>query len=80
MTHFSLIRVLKNKKIEAGTNFPLLSRIWSHLLKKSVMENFIFCAVLVDQTYSLFRFVCFPNSLSSVTKISTKLLKPVLSA
>ena len=21
-------------------------RIWSHLLKKSVMENFIFCAVL----------------------------------
>ena len=22
-------------------------RIWSHLLKKSIMENFIFCAVLV---------------------------------
>ena len=22
-------------------------RIWSHLLKKSFMENFIFCAVLV---------------------------------
>ena len=22
-------------------------RIWSHLLKKSLMENFIFCAVLV---------------------------------
>ena len=23
-----------------------LVRIWSHLLKKSLMENFIFCAVL----------------------------------
>ena len=22
-------------------------RIWSHLLKKSLMENFIFCAVIV---------------------------------
>ena len=25
----------------------LNQRFWSHLLKKSVMENFIFCAVLV---------------------------------
>ena len=25
-------------------------RIWSHLLKKSLMENFIFCAVLVKKT------------------------------
>ena len=24
-------------------------RIWSHLLKKSLMENFIFCAVLVKE-------------------------------
>ena len=24
-------------------------RIWSHLLKKSLMENFIFCAVLVTE-------------------------------
>ena len=24
-------------------------RIWSHLLKKSLMENFIFCAVLITQ-------------------------------
>ena len=23
-------------------------RIWSHLLKKSLMENFIFCAVILD--------------------------------
>ena len=24
------------------------ARIWSHLLKKSLMENFIFCAVTLD--------------------------------
>ena len=23
-------------------------RIWSHFVKKSLMENFIFCAVLID--------------------------------
>ena len=28
-------------------------RIWSHLLKKSVMENFIFCAVIIDENVSL---------------------------
>ena len=27
-------------------------RIWSHLLKKSVMENFIFCAVKFDMSFS----------------------------
>ena len=26
-------------------------RIWSHLLKKSLLENFIFCAVLREKTY-----------------------------
>ena len=26
-------------------------RIWSHLLKKSLMENFIFCAVLGTEEY-----------------------------
>ena len=26
---------------------PSFLRIWSHLLKKSLMENFIFCAVSV---------------------------------
>ena len=26
-------------------------RIWSHLLKKSLMENFIFCAVSVGQEW-----------------------------
>ena len=25
-------------------------RIWSHLLKKSIMENFIFCAVYIVHT------------------------------
>ena len=28
-------------------------RIWSHLLKKSLMENFIFCPVLVVFFYEL---------------------------
>ena len=32
-------------------------RIWSHLLKESLMENFIFCAVLVSLTsLSIFTF------------------------
>ena len=29
-------------------------RIWSHLLKKSLMENFIFCAVSFTQTRNVF--------------------------
>ena len=29
-------------------------RIWSHLLKKSLMENFIFCAVLLISFYLWF--------------------------
>ena len=29
-------------------------RIWSHLLKKSLMENFVFCAVFVTKTVSNF--------------------------
>ena len=32
-------------------------RIWSHLLKKSVMRNFIFCAVLVSFTNSIYKTV-----------------------
>ena len=27
-------------------------RIWSHLLKKSLMENFIFCAVMAQKNYN----------------------------
>ena len=30
-----------------GFDFCSYLRIWSHLLKKSLMENFIFCAVMV---------------------------------
>ena len=30
---------------------PKKLRIWSHLLKKSLMENFIFCAVLHNLIY-----------------------------
>ena len=33
-------------QIEVARSFQ---RIWSHLLKKSLMENFIFCAVLFPQ-------------------------------
>ena len=33
------------------SSFPL--RIWSHLLKKSLMENFIFCAVSVMNVTNL---------------------------
>ena len=40
---------------EANVEFPLhkkcFLRIWSHLLKKSLTENFIFCAVF--KTYYL---------------------------
>ena len=28
-------------------------RIWSHLLKKSIMENFIFCVVFASLNWSL---------------------------
>ena len=31
----------------------ILLRIWSHLLKKSLMENFIFCAVIYFRTASV---------------------------
>ena len=38
-------------------------RIWSHLLKKSLMENFTFCAVLVEpQSHS--SFILFSDSLT----------------
>ena len=37
-------------------------RIWSHLLKKSLMENFIFCAVILSIFYVMFIhfFLTFP--------------------
>ena len=34
--------------------FPLRKlRIWSHLLKKRLMENYIFCAVAIDDVTDL---------------------------
>ena len=47
VTHISTKRITLHKK----WSFPL--RIWSHLLKKSLLENFIFCAVF---SMVLFRF------------------------
>ena len=32
-------------------------RIWSHLLKKPLMENFIFCAVLRANHFTLFLYL-----------------------
>ena len=32
---------------------PQKTRIWSHLLNKSLMENFIFCAVVVVEKVNL---------------------------
>ena len=31
-------------------------RIWSHLLKKSLMENFIFCAVIFNKNDTTYGF------------------------
>ena len=42
-------------------------RTWSHLLKKSVMENFIFCALLKILA-EIFSFVKFKNLLSDEVK------------
>ena len=44
-------------------------RIWSHLLKKSLMENFIFCAVIfqkirIDTSLKLSNFRLFRFSMS----------------
>ena len=51
-----------------------LLRIWSHLLKKSLMENFIFCAVwfvaLLQKwghvTWDLYAFIMFYHCMKSV--------------
>ena len=40
-------------------------RLWSHLLKKSLMENFIFCAVFRR---------CLTNTVMSVTNLSVLFL------
>ena len=41
--------VRKSCRIQWGNPYAMkFVRIWSHLLKKSLMENFIFCAVTLD--------------------------------
>ena len=40
-------------------------RIWSHLLKKSLMENFIFCAVHLLVTTSVY-YIDTPNDLDGI--------------
>ena len=58
--------------------FPL--RIWSHLLKKSLMENFIFCAVFITVLAALWRskvklvlYPAFSNSLLETLRTYTVL-------
>ena len=49
---------------------PSFLRIWSHLLKKSLMENFIFCAVVpVIRSAAFFE-------IPSTNKFSLKLSRP----
>ena len=40
-----LVNFAENKKRRNSLSICWKLRIWSHLLKKSLMENFIFCAV-----------------------------------
>ena len=41
---------------------PSFLRIWSHLLKKSSIENFIFCAGSDEGNVALSIFACFPSN------------------
>ena len=45
------------RKISKCDQICSFLRIWLHLLKKSVMENFIFCSVWYDD--SIQKFICF---------------------
>ena len=51
-------------KCDQIRTFP---RIWSHLLKKSVMENFLFCAVR--------EFICGPKKSTTIAKTDQDKLK-----
>ena len=44
-------------------------RIWSYLLKKSLMENFIFCAVIAYLTFDLNAKI-FINPMLSITAVN----------
>ena len=49
-------------------------RIWSHLLRKSLMENFIFCAVLIHSSiiWKFHYWHCLNNYLSWVFRVINK--------
>ena len=46
-----VLRFLAQKLKFPIKDFFSFLRIWSHLLKKSLMENFIFCAVLASMLF-----------------------------
>ena len=53
----------KNEVFQGGLlqDFFSFLRIWSHLLKKSFMENLIFCAVLLTRFHEFF-YYCYSVS------------------
>ena len=50
-------------------------RIWSHLLKKSLMENFIFCAVRAVISQQHMTAYAGNTSVSQIFLVSSKLIK-----
>ena len=50
-------------------------RIWSHLLKKSLMENFIFCAVTAVISQQHMTAYAGNTSVSQIFLVSSKLIK-----
>ena len=45
----SLVNTAQKMKFSINDFFSKCDRIWSHLLKKSIMENFIFCVVKCEE-------------------------------
>ena len=60
LTKSLLIKVFFSKCYQIGRKL----RIWSHLLKKSLMENFIFCAVNINLFPFISKMLFFPFSFS----------------
>ena len=57
------------------TNFFSFLRIWSHLMKKSLMEHLIFCAVLKEKySWSLIIFLLINLILVRISKSEMKIL------
>ena len=49
LTHYTAQKKKLKSKVKSIKD---VFNIWSHLLEKSLMENFIFCAVLLSETLS----------------------------